>query len=78
MTEYRDCEYGNYRDMNNETYWGDDFCPKRPAREAARAKFDEALREVLEEIAIDNGFSSEEYEQWDTYDWDYFRDALDI
>lgn len=73
-----DCEYGNYKDMNNETYWADDFFPKKPAREAARMKFDEALREVLQEIADDNGFSYAQTDEWDRYDWDNFREAMDL
>ena len=73
-----DCEYGNYKDMNNETHWADNFFPKKPARESARKKFDEAMREILQEIADDNGFSYEQTDKWDWDDWYYFREAMDL
>jgi hypothetical protein len=74
----RDCEYGDYKDMNNEREWYDDFFPRKPAREAARAKFDEVMREVLEEIADDNGFGYEQTSKWTWDDWNIFREAMDL
>ena len=73
-----DCDYGNYADMNNEVSFFDDFSPSKDARAKARKKYDEALREVLEDIASENHVPRYEYEDWDSDDWDRFREAMDI
>lgn len=74
----RDCEYGDYKDMNNDREWYDDFFPRKTARASARIKFDEALKEVLQEIADDNGFSYEQTNEWTWDDWYMFREAMDL
>ena len=56
-------------------HWSDDFDPRRPARDAARAKFDEGIRDLLDEIADDNGLDSSE---WGWEDYDYFRELMDL
>lgn len=64
-----DCEYGNYKDMNNERNWRDDFFPRKKAREDAQEKYKEWERDILNEIAHENGLDTS---GWDTYDyWDF-------
>lgn len=73
-----DCDYGNYKDMNNDRSWFDDFSPIKAQREEAKEKFDNAMKEILEEIADDNGIPYEEYSNWGNYDWDTFRECMDL
>lgn len=74
----RDCEYGNYRDMNNDRNWWEDFFPRKTARAQARIKYDEMMREVLQDIASENGFSYEQTKDWTWDDWDMFRECMDL
>lgn len=73
-----DCEYGNYADMNNDVSFFDNFFPSKEAREKARKKYDEALMDILEDIAYENHVPPYEYKEWDSEDWDRFREAMDI
>lgn len=70
-----DCEYGNYKDMNNEVLWQDDFFPSRQAREEARSKYKECWYEILSEIAAENGLDTS---AWDEMDFNDFADRMDL
>lgn len=54
------------------------FNPSKEDRHKARKYFDEAMDELLTDIAEMNGIPYEIYSKWDTYDWDEFREAFDI
>lgn len=71
----RDCEYGDYKDFDLPYHWTDDFWPSKESCKKARAKFDEAVNEVLEEIAHDLGLDTSE---WDSDDYWTLREELDI
>ena len=75
MAELRDCEYGDYKDMNNDVAWWDDFFPRNDARKAASVKFNEAIRETLDDIAYENGLNTD---GWEEHDYDMFREAMDL
>lgn len=70
-----DCEYGNYRDMNNEYDWRDDFFPRKKARQEAQDKFYEWKREMLDEIADDCGLDTSD---WTREDYSDFADMMDL
>lgn len=75
MTPTWDCEYGNYRDMNNECDWRDDFFPRKRARQEAQDKYNEWKREMLDEIADDNGLDTSD---WTKEDYGDFADMMDL
>ena len=71
----RDCEYGDYRYMNNEREWWDDFSPRAVDCETAQRKYKEAYYEILDEIAHDNGLDSSE---WGHDDYVMFAEIMEI
>lgn len=70
-----DTPYGNYKDFDPEPLWSDDFNPSREARAKAREIFDDALKDILMDIAIDNHLDPSEWEQ---ADFDEFREIMDL
>lgn len=70
-----DTPYGNYRDFDPEPHWSDNFYPSRNALREARYKFDEALKDVLYDIADDNHFDASE---WTDEDYELFREIMDL
>ena len=73
--EYRDCEYGNYADMNNDYNWTDDFFPRNAECDKARDKYNEAMYEIVDEIAHDFGLDSSE---WEELDYSMFKEMVGL
>lgn len=74
MKEYRDTEYGDYKDFDSY-HWSDNFYPIRCVREEASAKFREYVIDLLNDIAYEYGLDPSE---WDRYDYEIFRDRMDL
>lgn len=54
------------------------FEPTRKMCDESKKAFDSALNDLLVEIADMNGIPYDVYNEWDRYDWDEFREVLDI
>ena len=72
---YRDCEYGDYKDMNNERGWWDDFFPKTRECQTAQEEYNVYKYEALSDIALMFGLDTAE---WTRDDYDLFVDMVGI
>ena len=75
MKEYRDCEYGDYRDIANGT---EDFTSTKYQREWAARAYEivrDVRKDTLDEIAEHFGLNPSE---WDSRDYDYFEEELGL
>ena len=70
-----DCEYGNYKDMNNERYWYDDFYPNGKLCEKAHKAYTDIERDALETAADVCGLDTSD---WNGDDWEIFKDKVGI
>ena len=75
VTEMRDCEYGDYKDMNNERGWWDDFNPSNKAVAKAYAKYKTFWYDILDDIAIDNHLDTSD---WEVDDYQMFAEIMDL
>lgn len=75
MTPTWDCDYGNYRDMNNEYDWRDYFFSGKKARQKAKDKYHQWWMEIVDEIAHDNGLDTTE---WTMDDYRWFSEEMDL
>ena len=71
----RDCEYGNYRDMNNEVDWFDDFYPNTKRCSEALAEYDWRWREIIADLAYTFGLDTDE---WNDTDYEIFCERIGI
>ena len=72
----RDCEYGNYRDMNNEVEWYDDFFPNKKECASAYAEYKMRWYEAVEEIAeCMFGFNTD---NWEKEDYEIFCEKVGL
>lgn len=72
----RDCEYGNYRDMNNDVDWSDNFYPRAKERDSACMYYDEMVRDLLDEIA--ENFFGLDTREWGKRDYEIFTERVGI
>ena len=72
----RDCEYGNYRDMNNDYDWADDFWPRAKECSKAIEYYDDRIKDLVEEIAY--SFFGLNTDDWDSRDFEIFKERVGI
>lgn len=72
----RDCEYGNYTDMNNECCWSDDFWPKTKACIKAIEYYDDRMKDLVDEIA--DTFFGLDTTEWENSDYEIFKERIGI
>lgn len=61
-------EYDSY-------YWADDFYPSKSIKEKAQARFQEYVKDMIDNIACQCGLDPSE---WDRYDYDTFCEIMDL
>ena len=74
MKEYRDTEYGDYKDFD-AYHWSDDFYPIKRIRQAESERFHLDVMALLDDIAYRYGLDPT---TWDKNDYEIFMDRMDL
>ena len=76
MAEYRDCEYGDYRGMNNEApHWSECFKPTNSALKKAWDDYKAFRIDFLDNVAQENRLNTDD---WGLEDYEQFAEIMEI
>lgn len=75
MTEYRDTEYGNYREFDDDWLMPSDRIPY-DEQNRLQEEYKEQVRDIIRDLAM-GYFDIDETENWGDADWENFTELVE-